>query len=135
MSKHYAEQPDGLSAITFQCCTVQTYTILVSPTELLPLTPWMEFIKTLGLDWPSSCCRELTGSSQNSQRLFPPMKSVMSFQSFWKSILYTEKEMEQKFLIRKRKGDRCQQHTKYKFPISQSTWLSFPRHPQQKTSL
>lgn len=101
-------------------------------THRVPPSYPLEFITTLGLDWPSSCCRELTGSWQNLQRLFPPMKSVMSFQSFWKSILYTEKEMEQKFLIRKRKGGRCQQHTKYKFPISQSTQLSFPRHPQQK---
>lgn len=56
----------------------------------------------------------------------------MSFQSFWKFILYTEEEMEQKLLVKKRNGGRCRQRTKHKLPISQSTWLSFPGHPQQK---
>lgn len=40
--------------------------------------------------------------------------------------------MEQKLLVKKRKGGRCRQRTKHKLPISQSTWLSFPGHPQQK---
>lgn len=63
----------------------------------------------------------LTGSSQNAQRSFPPMKSVTSFQSVCKFILYAQKDTEWKLRGKKVIIIKAGQQTKHKFHISQET--------------